>query len=501
LRPLIHAALAATLFGIIVGAKWLTIDRFGSAMPDADQWDAEGLHLLIPWFEGGDIQGALFQPHNEHRVVLTKLQALALVLANGQWDARLEAVCNAVLHAALGVALWWLARGWVASRWHAPLFLLVAALFSLPLGWENTLGGFHSQQYWLLGLSVVALVALPFARPWSASWWMGASAAALALLAMGSGFSAALMVLTLGGFRALRGETSLRESWPTWALASLLAIVGAATRVDVPAHAMFHAHSVSEFLLYCLRSLAWPLRGHDWVGALLWAPWVAIVIQVFRSRNDRSAQTLALLGGWILLQILATAYARGADANYPAPRYTDTVALGAAINAVALAWWLSRVRGWLAPIGGLVWLVTLAIGLGQATDRTLRHEIPEKTRYYRAAETHLRGYLATYDPAQLAFPDAPYPDAAVLIERLGHRSLRTILPMEVSPPPVERKPLSHLAWILARNGQSVATIAGGISVILGILLLVLPRKTAGPGDSLDARRSHGMSRPSDLAAS
>lgn len=515
MRSLIHTALAVALFGIILGAKWMTIDRFGSAMPDADQWDAEGQHLLIPWFEEGNISRVLFQPHNEHRVVLTKLQALGLVIANGQWDARLEAVSNALLHAALGVALWWLARGWVASRWHAALFLLMATLFGLPLGWENTLGGFHSQQYWLLGLSFAALVALPFARPWSAAWWAAASAAALALLAMGSGFFAALMVLALGGFRVLRGDTSLRDSWPTLALAGLLALVGAVTRVDVPAHAMFHAHSATEFLLYCLRSLAWPVRGHDEVGVLLWAPWVAIAVHVFRSRNDRSAQTLALLGSWILLQILATAYARGADANYPAPRYTDTVALGAAINAVALAWWLSRVRGLLAPVGGLVWLVTLAIGLGQTTDRTLRHEIPEKTRYYRAAETHLKGYLATNDPAQLAFPDIPYPDAAVLIDRLGHRGLRAALPVEVRPPsslesvqaggtsnaPAERRVLSHLAWILARNGQLMAIIAGGFSVLFGILLLVLPRNSTGGGESLDAGRGPAMSRPSDLAAS
>lgn len=439
LRPLLYAGLAIALCCIVAGAKWETIGRFGSAMPDADQWDAEGQHLLVPWFEGGDFLRELFHPHNEHRVVLTKLQALALVLANGQWDARLEAATNALLHAALGAALWLAARSWVASRWHAPLFLVTGLLFALPLGWENTLGGFHSQQYWLLGLSFATIATLPFARPGSAGWWAAAAAAALSLFAMGSGFLAALVVSGVVALRWLRGESGRSDSWPTLLLAGALVAVGAATRVKLPSHDIFHARSVAEFLLYCARSLAWPVRGHDWAGIVLWAPWLATAIQLCRpgadaSRNSRAAQTLAALGAWVLLQILATAYARGAGADYPAPRYTDTVAFGATVNAIALARLLSRSSSCWSYGSGLIWLVALATGLAQAADRTLRHEIPDRSRYYRTAETRLRGYLATDDPAQLVRGEIPYPDAAVLKGHLNHRSLRALMPAEVRPP-------------------------------------------------------------------
>ena len=129
------------LFALIVGAKWSVFERFGSPMPDWDQWDAEAVELLIPWYESDHFLSHLFHPHNEHRVVITKLQNLALCLANGQWDSRLEASTNALLHAAIGTALWLFVRRRLAAAWHAPLFVVLLALFALPFAWQNVLGG------------------------------------------------------------------------------------------------------------------------------------------------------------------------------------------------------------------------------------------------------------------------------------------------------------------------------------------------------------------------
>src|SRR5712672_3177546 len=98
------AALAVCLFFLVLGAKWAFIDVAGSDMPDWDQWDAEGQNLIIPWFEHDHFVAHLFEPHNEHRVVVTKLQNLAVTLLAGQWDGRLESVINALLHTGLAVA-------------------------------------------------------------------------------------------------------------------------------------------------------------------------------------------------------------------------------------------------------------------------------------------------------------------------------------------------------------------------------------------------------------
>jgi hypothetical protein len=72
------AAFACCLFAFILGVRWTVFHRYGMTMPEWDQWDAEGLQLLAPWYNNEHFLRALFTPHNEHRVVLTKLLNLGL---------------------------------------------------------------------------------------------------------------------------------------------------------------------------------------------------------------------------------------------------------------------------------------------------------------------------------------------------------------------------------------------------------------------------------------
>lgn len=502
LKKALTPAFAACLFLIVLGAKWATFDRYGSPMPDWDQWDAEGSALLIPWFEGRDFLQQLFQPHNEHRVILTKLQSLTLVLLNGQWDARLEAVSNALLHAAFAAAFWWLGYRWIsppartsASRPHQPgpaggatrsagflgaaLFLLTGALFGLPFAWQNLLGGFHSQQYWLVGLALATIATLPFCRAWSAAWWCGAIAAVLALGSMGSGFVGAAVVLLVIGWRLLRRHTVLREASPSLAVAAIVVAVGVATRFEPEWHSNLKAATAHDFIFSILHSLQWPLRDQHWAALVLWLPWLVLACFVLRTpagprtirRNPeppsssttaedgreayaiRTSQVIVALGGWTLVQVVATAYARGVGADYPASRYMDTLAFGAMANGLALAW-LVAWRRYPAPASDrahsdrgsetvrviglgvltLAWLGTLGAGLHRVTVLSFRHELPDARKYYDKAEGHMRHYLATDDPRALAYPDIPYPSAESLIERLANPHLRALMPVPLRAP-------------------------------------------------------------------
>lgn len=454
------AAFAACLFSLIVTAKWATFDRYGSPMPDWDQWDAEALELFIPWYGSDQFLTHLFNPHNEHRVVLTKLQNLTLGLLNGQWDSRLEAVTNALLHATVAVALWLLARRVLAPAWQAIVFVLLFALFGLPVAWQNVLGGFHSQQYWLVGCSLLTLAALPFSPAWSARWWLGALAAVLVLGSMGSGLLASAVVVVVVAWRWWRGETGPRDALPTLVLALAVVAFGLWTRVEVEWHQSMKAKNVHDYVFTLVHSLQWPWRDRHWAGAVLWLPWLLAAWRVFRSPPDRDADRtaspllrhagplLVALGGWVLVQLFATAYARGAGADYPASRYMDTLSFGAAVNALALGWLLAapaprRPARVALHVAALAWLATLGFGLHSLLDGVLRYELPDAKKYYIKAEGHMRRYLASNDPKALAHPDIPFPSAEGLIERLAVPSLRALMPVPIRTPlTIEAQPSS-----------------------------------------------------------
>ncbi len=517
------AAFAACLFLIIVSAKWATFDRYGSPMPDWDQWDAEAGEALVPWYTNDQVLTHLFNPHNEHRVILTKLQNLALTVINGQWDARLQAVGNAVLHAAIAAGLWVFGRRRLAGHWQAAYFILLVALFAPPVAWQNVLGGFHSQQYWLVGLSFVALLTLPFVPTWSKLWWLGAIAATLVLGSMGSGLLAAAAAAGMIAWRWLRREMTLREAAPTLALAAVLIAIGLLTRVDVEYHQHMRAKSVHDFVFSIVHSLQWPWRDAIWAALLLWTPWFCVAWQTLTakrpidsnspdsSRADwRFSAVITALGGWVLLQVAATAYARGAGADYPASRYMDTLSFGAAVNGLALAWLLTHFASRRPPLlatsaqGGrhsrtpsavgaalrrdlnrdssrsfrgikpllqcvgsfpsrgalfalsLAWAITLGVGLHAQLTGTFESELPDAKKYYVKAEANMRRYLSTMDAKHLANQDIPYPSAQGIIDRLVEPSLRALMPVPIRPPlPVEVQPASAATFI-ANDARNVA---------------------------------------------
>lgn len=76
-KRLFWCCVVAGVFLTVLGARWSVVAVYSMDVPEWDQWDAEGLHLLVPWFRDRLVP-ALFTPHNEHYVVLTKLLNLAV---------------------------------------------------------------------------------------------------------------------------------------------------------------------------------------------------------------------------------------------------------------------------------------------------------------------------------------------------------------------------------------------------------------------------------------
>lgn len=427
------------LFLLVLGAKWMVVLRFGSAIPEWDQWDAEGLHLFLPWSDNHLTLAELFLPHNEHRIVLTKLWSLNLLILNGQWDTQVECTANTVLHGSLAVGLFLLGRRHFPGRWQAVLFLLLAGFFALPLAWQNNLGGFHSQQYFLLGLSFLAIRLLPGAVTGSRKWWLGMTATALAILSMGSGFFAAAAILVLLALAWWRDRMPWREILPTAAVCTFFCAIGWLTRVEVNYHASLKAQSVHDFVESTLHSLQWPALWSTTLALLVWLPWILMGWRAVRKigNSEDGGDTLLGLGGWVLLQILATAYTRGAGGSPLASRYLDTLGFGVLVNGICLGFLIQtstglqrRIRQGLAPL----WILVVAAGVFNVAKYNLTADLPSVRTYLGRAEEHVRSYLATGNVAHLEAGDIPYPSKDALIERITHPGLRALLPAVVRLP-------------------------------------------------------------------
>ncbi|HEX3729179.1 MAG TPA: hypothetical protein VHV47_05210, partial [Opitutaceae bacterium] len=443
----VRIGLVLSLVAVVLGCRWAVIDRYGSDLPNWDQWDAEALYTLHPWFQHHLTLSLLLQPHNEHRIVLTKLLNLGLTQADGQWDQRLECVVNALLPAAIAVGWMALASSFLPRKWLAPLWLLIAVAYAAPLSWQNVIAGFHSQQFFLIGLSFAALAGLTMAEAWTAGWWLGAVSGVLALGSMASGFFAAPLAAMLLLCRRARGETTA-ALLPTLVLGAAVGAGGWLAKAPQPGHDVLRAHSAAEFLLSVLRSLQWPIVNHTapfsrpaWVALALWLPWAWLVARMVRGAQPgargRAGWVLVGLGAWTLLQIAATAYARGAGAEPPAPRYVDTLVIGALSNALALAWLAGEAAGtkrWALAAAGALWIGVFGCGIRAELEHNFGLELPAFRAFYLSAQRSVRDYLATGDPGSLRPGAVPYPSIPVLIDRLGLADVRAILPESVRRP-------------------------------------------------------------------
>jgi len=442
---LVWLLLPACLFLFVLGMRWGIADRYGMALPNWDQWDAEEVHLLVPWYQGHLTWAELAFPHNEHRVVVTKLVNLGLTAANGQWDQRVEIAANSLVPALLAAGLFCAGRRHLGPGWQAPLFCLLALLYALPLAWENFLNGFHSAQQFLVAFSFLAIALLPFHRPSSPQWWLGAISLALAMGSLASGFLTALVVAPLAAIRWRTGGPNARAAAPTLLVCALAVAVGFLTRVTVLGHDPLRAHSASDFIFTIVRALGWPAfeSALGWLALLLWLPWSWLGIRLAADRQirgERFAQMLFGLGGWVGLQILATAYARGDGGPPPASRYVDTLVAGMAVNGLCLAWLLRNraslgpaARRWLAA-AGVAWAALLTGGAAMQVGEIWSHELGAARLSFYYCEQNVRHFLATGDRAFLAHDEIPYPSADVLVQRLESPEIRRILPSTVRLP-------------------------------------------------------------------
>jgi hypothetical protein len=442
------------LFLVAVGARLWLLERFGTSLPFWDQWE-EARIVYVPFFEGRLSLAELFQAHNEHRMFFNRFYDLGLLLLNGQWDNQIETVANTLVYCAGIIGFGWiLARRMDRSCWPIITAILMLVL-ALPFGWENTVGGFHSQVYTSTLFSLLGIWLLGCHEPRTAPWVGGVLAGLGALCTPTSGIISSAAILGLTTLKTLREPASWKRRWPTLAVCVLLLVFGMALRVEVPHHRLLMAHSATQFLVSLGKYLAWP-----WIVVPSYAvfnilPLLALAWFYFREcPGPLPAEEIVLgVGLWAGLQAAATAYARGAQ-EFPQWRYMDSTCFVMITNALSIVLLLRRLpeagrrMRSISLAGIILWVIACAVGLVLLSLRAWSFDLPERRFCFRSQLENMRAFIATGDirvldhkpkqhlPLYEGDPLAPQPKHAgeKLLRYMDNPWIRPLLPSCVRDP-------------------------------------------------------------------
>ncbi|MDM0067669.1 hypothetical protein [Variovorax sp. J31P207] len=421
------------------GAKLWLIRVYANGTPYWDQWDAEA-RLFERLLNGDWAWDRWLSAHNEHRILTTRMLAVALLYLNQLWSPLMEMVVNAGLHVLALATLVWLLGKATGRTGISAMLLFTLTIFAVPYAWENTITGFQGQFYFLLLFSVLSIWWLVTAAPLSNPWWGGVAMAVIAYFSFASGaFAPAAALATVAARCCLVTHRGRRE----WVALLLLLALFAACVLSVPRvaeHGALRAANVQQFARAANAALAWPAMHHTGPAALVRnLPWILLTVSVFRQRaaaND-PRWFLVAMGVWLAGQTVAIAFGRASDVMVS--RYLDLHSIGLLINFAALLTLMAGMKT-RARVGAVLmaacWLAFFVNALMAQMDTILANAAGKRAGAVKQ-EVNLVRYLRTDDETAakaLPFFELPYYDAGGLIRILESPVVRSFLPMNLQTP-------------------------------------------------------------------
>jgi hypothetical protein len=420
--------------------------------------------VLGPIVEGKPWLQRFLLPHNEHRIYCTLALDTVLVLATGQWDARVQAAVSTLLAALILTSL----STWVLKHFsiRASTFILVGltAISVSPIAWDNIVWGFQSQFYFLIGFSLLALHGVLFTRAGSGRWWLSVASGALAVVTMGSGFFWACAAFLLLFLQWLQRQRTLREVWPSGIVVLAVFVGGWWLSFSPPWHAELRAKHLSDFAFYAIRCLAWPTPQWPWL-ALLWnSPLLLGIAQIVRRRRVEPSEIFGLAcATWALSQVVALAFARGNLADVPASRYGDVFAIGIFANLIFVGVWVGDGKPLLRTKAGLgcIWVTLLIGALLFAGESALTNALPAFKANLEACTATIRNYVRTENPAYLDQGPLPLPYKDWMKTILDRPGIRQILPASTrtADPSMQTRYMSRTSFAVFAVTQSAWLLA------------------------------------------
>jgi len=436
-RPFLYLLAALAGGGFALGAKLVLIHRFGTDVPYWDEWDAVGGDLLVPLADHNLHAADFLLPHNEHRIVFTRLTSFALAFWNRQWDPLLEISANAAIHAGFCAALILFAGRLVTGARFAAVAAVTVILFSAAFDWENTLHGLQSQFYFLeWGALGMILLCAPSA-PLSPRWWTGLLCGIASLGTMASGFLAASAILAVMALRAGVERRWSRRDAVAGALLVALCVLGRLSLTRVPGHDALMAHSPTDWIKGVASMLSWPVTGFSAAFIVVQAPICVLMADRVRSRRLGGGEAVLMgLAFWSCLQVAVISYGR-VNLGLDNSRYTDLFAVGLFANCLALFITVERARGRLfLRCAAAAWVVLVALGIREQ-DRGAHVRVLDDSPALRSAERrHIKAFLADSNLGELGSAppnELPYPKVDELGRFLSAPGIASFLPLGIRP--------------------------------------------------------------------
>ncbi len=462
-------AFAALIFG---GKLWL-IGAYGNATPYWDQWSGEAAFLYKPFLAGTLGWAELVAPHNEHRILTTRLLDMALLKINGIWNPLLQMVVNAVLHViTLCLLMALLAR--TVGREQTPVLLAFAlVLFGLPCAWENTLCAFQAQFYFVLLFGIACLWLTTCREPLSAAWWGGLACGMLAFLSFGSGIcapaTAAVVALTLFA----TGVRSTRRQLLAAAILAGTTALAAAITPSLFHHGSSQAVSIGQLLHAWTSILGWPFSYRVYMAPIVYLPALILIGVLVWKRPPARDHT------WFLLALVLWAFAQDATIAFGRAgmiensRYLDLYSIGV-LASCACAVWLAQDRtekkyAWRIPAAA-IWAAAILVSLATWTARRVPVQLAEFHTSKLAQEANTRAYVHTGDFKHLQDKPpfhVPYPNRELLASWLSDAQIRAILPSNVRAD-ARRGRLDRTVTQLVQSYS--VFLAGGVAIIFVLLI-------------------------------
>ncbi len=262
----------------------------------------------------------------------------------------------------------------------------IVLVFSIPFSWMSVLVAFQTQFYFMMLFSIVSIIALS-----NSMYFLGYLFAVCSYLSLTLGafvlpaFVAGIVVC------ATKSRSFERKDMLNVVFAGGIFVAMVLFRSEAVADDVYKAQSFTDFSISTIAALWWPFRLSNPLGMLVFLPFL---IYLCRSLFYGSPKILYIvLGAFVLFQIFAMGYFRGADGVPPANRYLIILSFGICANLLCLIE-LFRPRGsFMNLFLAVAWLFAIGFGVLLAAYASLTVGLPERYAQSITSQSILLEYL------------------------------------------------------------------------------------------------------------